>query len=1228
MIIKKFLFHRMATWMIIGILASCKNVSDNGEVAPPQTVFKQPVIKPLKFSGTKKIDWAGIKPVSVQPFVDKFDTSKFPVQPYDTSGFKPVAGPVEEAKFDYNSLPSKDFDIDKLPAHKLRFKTYFLPPPQLIKAGPPGIKNVNSSIHDFLGMPKFKNGDFITCLYVDLDGFLWIATAYGLYRYDGENLWLHITLKPSHFIVTMAQDRQGRIWMNEQDNGIDIMDITKGTLKKTGQGNGLTDKDIMRVVPDKQQRLWVICRHAGINIIDPQTETVKWLGTANGLSAPRATDVIQDDENNVWIGTVKGVDVIDLENKKIKYLDKNNYLKTDTMIAIIQDHDKRIWLGGYHGEVSIIDFKKGNIQSKKEKRIWNFYQFNKNVWKVLENGVEITDTKNNMAMQLNATNGLDDPSVRELARDKQGQVWIGTNNGLNMVSADKAIIDHINTRIVSTLAEDKDGLFWLGTGRGIDIINRKTKTLRHFTIHHGPDDDSVSTINEINGSIFICSRKGLDIIDPSRTSITHLGKEQGINSKKTQAVLVDDQGRIWIGGRENGIDVYDPVSKTVKHLGKPQGLSGNEIQDIKADTHGRIWISTISGGVDIIDPKTWILKNISFDYSSKPLLPDDEGNMWIGTENIKSGIFIADLKNNTLTNFSTPQGLIDPSVNSLLKHNNHIYASMDDGITIITPPANRISANDKWGVESFGKSYGINKFELTACLTDMITRDGLYCWGDTGITVLNLSKKDTAGATAFITGITVMDQPDFFTDHGAFELHDKDTLWDPNSDKYYTKGETAEIAGYPHGDRLSWEKVTGPYNMPVNWTLRHDQNSIRFNYSTLNLKDHDTTWYKYRLIGADKDWSDATTSGSSKNYFSLTPGDYTFEVSSKNADKAWSNPAYASFIIDPPWWQTWWAYIIYVCLFAGSTWCFVYYRSRQLVKEKRVLEHKVHIRTEEVLQQKEEIESQRDGLEKAFKELKTTQTQLIQSEKMASLGELTAGIAHEIQNPLNFVNNFSEVSRELMEELREELDKGDTEEVKAISLDVIQNLEKINHHGKRADGIVKGMLEHSRSSSGSKEPTDINKLADEYMRLAYHGLRAKDKSFNAEMITNFDPGLPKINVAQQDIGRVFLNLFNNAFYAVNQKLKTAGADYKPEVIVTTSTENGQAIIKVKDNGVGIPDAIKEKIMQPFFTTKPTGEGTGLGLSLTYDMVVKGHGGNIQVNSKEGEGSEFIISLPI
>jgi signal transduction histidine kinase len=297
---------------------------------------------------------------------------------------------------------------------------------------------------------------------------------------------------------------------------------------------------------------------------------------------------------------------------------------------------------------------------------------------------------------------------------------------------------------------------------------------------------------------------------------------------------------------------------------------------------------------------------------------------------------------------------------------------------------------------------------------------------------------------------------------------------------------------------------------------------------------------------------------------------------------------------------------------------------------------------EELEQKRKAIEETNSALTKSLEELKAAQAQLIQSEKMASLGELTAGIAHEIQNPLNFVNNFSDVSAELVDEMNEEIDKGNLEDAKQIAQDIKQNLEKINHHGKRAGDIVKGMLQHSRRSSGVKEPTNINALADEYLRLAYHGLRAKDKSFNATMKTDFDESIGNINIIPQDIGRVILNLITNAFYAVNEKTLSAvttptAVDYEPTVSVSTKRSENSVLITVSDNGNGIPQKILDKIFQPFFTTKPTGQGTGLGLSLSYD-IVKAHGGELKVETKHVEGlpaeasaqagSEFIILLPV
>lgn len=282
--------------------------------------------------------------------------------------------------------------------------------------------------------------------------------------------------------------------------------------------------------------------------------------------------------------------------------------------------------------------------------------------------------------------------------------------------------------------------------------------------------------------------------------------------------------------------------------------------------------------------------------------------------------------------------------------------------------------------------------------------------------------------------------------------------------------------------------------------------------------------------------------------------------------------------------------------------------------------------------QKELISSQRNDLEKTIDQLKTTQAQLIHSEKMASMGELTAGIAHEIQNPLNFVNNFSEVNAELIPEMKDALAKGNLEEAKKIADDIHTNEQKIVFHGKRADAIVKGMLQHSRSSNGVKEPTDINRMADEYLRLAYHGLRAKDKSFHATMKTDFDDTIGNISILPQDMGRVLLNLITNAFYAVTEKKKMHPANYDPTVVVSTRSitlPSGRGVaVSVNDNGMGIPPKILDKIYQPFFTTKPAGEGTGLGLSMSYTIITKGHGGELKVDTKEGAYTTFTLVLPI
>jgi len=411
----------------------------------------------------------------------------------------------------------------------------------------------------------------------------------------------------------------------------------------------------------------------------------------------------------------------------------------------------------------------------------------------------------------------------------------------------------------------------------------------------------------------------------------------------------------------------------------------------------------------------------------------------------------------------------------------------------------------------------------------------------------------------------------------------------------------------------AWHGIlSAPLMQTKDIQLSYNQNTFSFQFSNIDfISAHEDTRLLYMLQNYDNAWRKA---GDEKTayYFNLPPGTYVFKVKAYTAAGITAEKDIA-VIITPPWWHTWWAYTIFAVVLTGLIWAFIAYRSSTLKRANKVLEEKVEHRTEQ--------------LKQSFENLKATQTQLIQAEKMASLGELTAGIAHEIQNPLNFVNNFSEVNTELIADLEQELEKGNMQGAKAIANDLKGNEQKINLHGKRADAIVKGMLQHARTSSTQKEPTDINKLADEYLRLSYHGLRAKDKEFNAAIETHFDESIGTVNIVPQEIGRVLLNLFNNAFYAVHEQMKKLSEDYEPTVTVSTKKLKDAIEIIVNDNGMGISKNLVDKIFQPFFTTKPTGQGTGLGLSLSYD-IIKTHGGELKVASEEGQYTAFIVQLPL
>ncbi len=399
----------------------------------------------------------------------------------------------------------------------------------------------------------------------------------------------------------------------------------------------------------------------------------------------------------------------------------------------------------------------------------------------------------------------------------------------------------------------------------------------------------------------------------------------------------------------------------------------------------------------------------------------------------------------------------------------------------------------------------------------------------------------------------------------------------------------------------------------VKLDLKYFQNKISIETGIIDYYSKGLSKIRYKLDGVNPDWQYGPANYTIR-YEELPPGEYKLVMAASNMVNAYNGKEQVLYFnIHPPWWATWKMRVLFGFAFLLLVFGFVQYRSRNLRRRNVVLEDRVVNRTRE--------------LKHSLEELKETQTQLIHSEKMASLGELTAGIAHEIQNPLNFVNNFSELNTELIDELQTEIRSGNSDEALSISDGIRENEQKISHHGKRADAIVKGMLQHSRTSTGVKESTDINALTNEYLNLSYRGMRAKDNSFRATIETGLDEMIGPVNAIPQDLGRVLLNLCNNAFYAVFEKRKQCPEGYEPTVLVTTKKVNDKVEIRIRDNGNGIPQKVKDKIFQPFFTTKPAGQGTGLGLSLSYD-IIKTHGGEIKVVTQEGEFTEFLVQIPV
>jgi signal transduction histidine kinase len=769
-------------------------------------------------------------------------------------------------------------------------------------------------------------------------------------------------------------------------------------------------------------------------------------------------------------------------------------------------------------------------------------------------------------------------------KTRDGIIWISTWGATNNIYNLYKVNPYQNKLpfysvgdTVNAFAEDNAHTLWMATEGGlihVDSNGKEQKIL--ISKHSSPSENVVINIikNKQSNTFWLGTLHGLYHFDPATRIFTGYHQEETNDNNLRRDIFLtmteEAKGGLWCGTLR-GVELRD--SKTgalIKRFQRNTGFTNDDIiQDIAIDRSNQVWVCS-SGGITRLDESSGKFKPYLTSISlggTGCVMQDTDGNLWVGSR----------------------QGLFK-------------YNKYKDDFTLFTDAAGTLTASTvvAWITEDHQKNLWLN-------------------------TSRGIIKLNTQNATTVLYGKN--QGVDFWSFAIIGYTRSNGEILYPNHEGYFAFQPSRLIQNIPpplvsFTNFLLASKPVTPGNGSVlaqslsltkNIRLKYNQNTFSFEFASIDYASTgENNHLQYMLENYDHGWLQA---GENKTayYFNVPPGSYTFKIKAANDNGIWTEKD-MRIIISPPWYRTWWAYSLYIICFIIA----LFFTNRFI--RNRIVEKERMKNREKELQQAKEIE-------KAYNELKSAQAQLIQSEKMASLGELTAGIAHEIQNPLNFVNNFSDVNKELLQELKEEADKGNIEEIKSIANDVIANEEKINHHGKRADAIVKGMLQHSRQSSGQKELTDINALVDEYLRLSYHGLRAKDKSFNAEIKTDFDESIGKINLIPQDIGRVLLNLFNNAFYAVNEQKNQKPVSYQPTVFVRTQKYDGKVQITVRDNGNGIPQKIIDKIFQPFFTTKPPGQGTGLGLSLSYD-IIKVHGGEIKVESKEGEGSEFIIQLPV
>lgn len=1053
--------------------------------------------------------------------------------------------------------------------------------------------------HD-LSNPNSISNNISSCIHADKNGIIWIGTSGGgLDRFDpATQLFSHYrhnekdaSSLSSNIVQAIGEDREGFLWVGT-NHGLNRLDKKSGKftryLHEADEPGTLSCNDIGCIYEDSKGILWIgtgdcwsrnqgLNKEGGLNFMDKKTGRFKRFlhdpGDASSLIDNRVGAIFEDTRGTFWVGTCgDGLHTLDRSTGKFtrhQYdpLQPNKLSRPPVSKALTSIEDYITFITeDSGGSVWIGTLMSGLVRyDPQTKKTLNYY----------------SDSKNE--------SGFNDQSGWAAYTSKDGVLWMSTwQQTIFKVDPQQTSLQRWTiSKPLRALYKDQQEHIWLGTDSTFVEITKDENILKTYP---AKDMVNINAIQEDTGNkMWVGTFNGLFLFD------THTGKSiRYSHDAGNSGSLINNtvlclhktrDGKLWIGTAE-GLDQFDAGARRFIHFNSDQKDSNSgppfNVDRLLEDARGRLWAGSEGFGVSRYEPKTGKFKTFLRGSYISSLLQDSSGILWAGAQN---GFYRFDQSLDAFVPFPDPQ--------TGKKIINVLFTVEDNqkALWILTQRLlMRLNAKrDRLSV--YGNSFGIRPYSRRKHLDAIKTDQGKIFFIDAdGALYSFLPDK--------LKGNDIPAMIDFV-----------------NLNFLEQSGEGVQNAS-TNSSLASGRELR----------LHYNQNIFSIDYAVLHYSSPENNQHYYMLENYDKTWRQGG-SDQKAYYFKVPPGQYIFKVKAASYNGIWSEKSIAITIL-PPWWRRWWAYTMYGLLLVAGLYAVYRFQRQRLIEKERE-----KARAKELVQAKE--------IEQAYYKLRSAQAQLIQSEKMASLGELTAGIAHEIQNPLNFVNNFSEVNKELLAEMKEEIKKGNMDDANAIADDVINNEEKINHHGKRADSIVKSMLQHSRGSNGVKEPTDINALTDEYLRMSYHGLRAKDNSFKVTVKTDFDGTIEKINIIPQDIGRVLLNLYTNAFYAVDEKKKQqpeirpddpVGRDYEPTIWVRTKKHDGKPDsdwieINVRDNGNGIPQKALDKIYQPFFTTKPTGQGTGLGLSLSYD-IVKAHGGEIKAETTEKEGTEFTVVLPV